>query len=309
MRLTRKRTRPCGFTLVELLVVIGIIAILVGLLLPALNKARRQANAARCASNMRQIAMGVLQYCMDNHGRLIIEDIDPGACKDGSYKDGFGWQHELMHQKYVSTANMYLQPTNANSPISAPIGTVFRCPESTDVNQSGAGPTTGSPTDGQCAGYRTMPLANPRSDGQPAYGVATSYMLNSRANTAANRDGGTDCAPFVWFYQADTDPTGIGVDDPAWRRSLSMIKRSAQVVMLLETTALDWTIQNSSYQTTGVYTNRIAAQHGQKSANGLNAWANFAFFDGHVELMPTATVCGADLKQNPGGIIAYLGAQ
>jgi prepilin-type N-terminal cleavage/methylation domain-containing protein/prepilin-type processing-associated H-X9-DG protein len=308
MHVTRKRIHRCGFTLVELLVVIGIIAILVGLLLPALNKARRQANAAECASNMRQIAMGVLQYCMDNHGRLIIEDIDPGKTSDSSYKDGFGWQSELMHQKYVSAPNIYPQPTNANL-LSTPLGTVYRCPESIDVAQNSAGPTTGAPTDGQCAGYRTQPLANPRSDLQPAYGVATSYMLNSRANTAANRNGGTDCTPFVWFYQADTDPSGIGVDDPAWRRSLSMIKRSAQVVMVLETTALDWTIQNSSYQTTKVYTNRIAAQHGQKSANGLNAWANFAFFDGHVELLPTATVCGADLKQNPGGIIAYLGSQ
>jgi prepilin-type processing-associated H-X9-DG protein len=207
---------------------------------------------------------------------------------------------------------MYLGQTNPSSLVSEPIGTVFRCPESTDVNQSGAGPTTGSPTDGQCAGFRTQPQADPRSDGQPPYGVATSYMLNSRANTAANRDGGTNCTPFVWFYQSDTnpiDPTQIGVDDPAFGRNLSMIKHSAQVVMLLETTALDWTIQNSAYQSTGVYTNRIAARHGAKTGNGLNAWANFAFFDGHVELMPTATVCGADLKQNPGGIIAYLGSQ
>jgi prepilin-type N-terminal cleavage/methylation domain-containing protein/prepilin-type processing-associated H-X9-DG protein len=314
MRLTPSRTRPLGFTLVELLVVIGIIAVLVGLLLPALNKARRQAYSAQCASNMRQLALGVLQYCIDNNGRLIIEDIDaiPNQTKDGSYADGFGWQHELMHQKYVSAPNEFETTTVVNSQITPnyfPIGTVFRCPESTDVAQNGAGPDTGYPTDGQCAGYRTMPVADPRADGQPAYGVATSYMLNSRANTAANRDGGTNTTPFVWFYQADTDPTGIGVDDPAYRRNLSMIKRSAQVVMLLETTALDWTIQNSAYQTTGVYTDRIAARHGSKSTNGLNAYANFAFFDGHVALMPTATVCGADLKQNPGGIIAYLGSQ
>ncbi len=78
----KPRTRTCGFTLIELLVVVAIIALLVSILLPALNGARRQAKAAVCLTHMRNQGTASAFYQTDNSGWIpcgIMSNLSPTA--------------------------------------------------------------------------------------------------------------------------------------------------------------------------------------------------------------------------------------
>lgn len=119
-KLERRRVESgAAFTLIELLVVIAIIAVLAGMLLPALSRAKAKGGQAKCTSNLKQLSLGTLMYIDDN------SDFFPGTASRNTYgyhpEDWIYWR-----------TNIKQYPPVEKSPIVTSIGSVssnlFRCP-------------------------------------------------------------------------------------------------------------------------------------------------------------------------------------
>ena len=132
-----RRTSRRGFTLVELLVVIGIIALLIGILLPALNRAREQANVVKCLSNIRQLSLATMLFADAHQGYAPTCSDDYWAKLHDPYKTKWVYRNSGNPNggsvfDWASSLVPYMgqQFSDNNSFINLPNGQskVFQCP-------------------------------------------------------------------------------------------------------------------------------------------------------------------------------------
>jgi prepilin-type processing-associated H-X9-DG protein/prepilin-type N-terminal cleavage/methylation domain-containing protein len=197
----RLNQRP-AFTLVELLVVIAIIAVLAGMLLPALGKAKARGQSAVCLNNLHRLQLGWLMYAQSNDDWMppnILADDAPGYKADpGSWVVGNAWKD--LTRSNIMTGVIYPDVGSVQ---------VYRCPSDRSTVKN-------HPEQARWRSYSASLSLNTSAHTSTAIGEINNYPEMPRKLSALVAPGPSRIFVFIEEHEQFIDSGGIALGNPWW---------------------------------------------------------------------------------------------
>jgi prepilin-type N-terminal cleavage/methylation domain-containing protein/prepilin-type processing-associated H-X9-DG protein len=247
-----RRNADRGFTLVELLIVIVIIAILAGLLFPAITAAFDAAQSLECRNNLKEIAQAVLRYASENDG-VIVPAYDEEA--------GLRWANILVMRGYVKATNLVAKPNE--DPLEK--RSILLCPSTLSVKNTTPPPPV-SPFADEAQGW----VGLGKND---THEVACSYYWNGCTD---------DTLTSYWRQFPSLKIPKNQTNKRQYLHYLTEISQRTSFVMAMDGIFMDaLDAPNADPAAEKKNRGRIAARH--RGKYGRLSRTNIVFYDGHAE--------------------------